>query len=652
MTVRVLLAVLAAAAGAPAAAGDTLSTPGEVGVPTYALDRLDPGWSLTGYYRLFALDRRLEKPWPVLAENAFANTPPHVMGVGDIYRDPPMMLLQAAVRPGGGASLAMDMALYSHFTGSNGQVPFNLNLGVNLYGTVPLRAFTLGIQAGGIHWTELSGMTFSAFPGYERYSLFERWPWEGATTSVERAMTFFETGTINRDVRWARQAFKGAVLDVTRLPGGLEARVLWGKTPVTAVFGDPTERYTVGGRLRWKPSPGASVAANTVVHDLGPDATGLPVRLALTTLDGAWTKGMWSATSEVGTGSGTRADGWAGRATVKRAGKHVPWEIDAYRIGSEFINPYANFASPGIAASGADAAAVAGGGATGFGGSLQDVGHAASNRWGLQANAWLRPAKALRFNVGWSSSRELEVLTNRISVGHKISGLPLSRFVAFSQAVGPYRRWNSFYRGVSEDMFITEVDEETGLPRNPAGFSTVQLHATARAAERTAHPVVLNGVATWAAAADRRIWLPGRGGTYYASAAYVEVDVFVRLTRAVDASVTWGREQIQGGDATANLLYIKPSGETAGVRVEPGTTFDDTGLAGTPLPGASWAGGAFAADGPVDQRSAHLGFGLDLRVSSNSGLYVRHRRFRQTDAHFTADDIRGTETTLEFKFFF
>jgi len=601
---------------------------------------------------MFALDRRLEEPFKVLAENAFANTPPHVMGVGDIYRDPPLLLLQTAMRPGGGASLAMDLALYSHFTGSNGQVPFNLNLGINLYGMVPLRAFTLGVQAGGIHWTELSGMTFSAFPGYERYSLFERWPWEGPTTAVERATTFFETGTINRDVRWARQAFKGAVVDITRLPAGVEGRVLWGKTPATSVFGDPTERYTAGGRLRWKPGAAGSVGLNTVVHDFGPGLDGSPTRLVLNTLDGSWARDVWSGAGEAGRGSGTTGTGWAMRGSVKRSGKYVPWELDVYRIDPEFINPFANFASPGVAVPGTDAAAVAGGGATGFGGSLQDVGHAASNRWGLQGNAWLRPAKALRFNVGWSSSRELEVMTNRIAVGHKISGLPMSRFVAFASSVGPYRRWSSFYRGVSEDLFITEVDPATGLPRTLTGFSTVQLHATSRFAEKTEHPVVLNGVATWAAAADRRIWLPGRGGDYYVSAVYMELDAFVRLTRAIDASFTFGRERIEGGDATANLLYLKPSGETAGARLEPGTPFASTGLSGTALPGASWAGAAFAANGAVLQRSAHVGVGLDLKVSATSGLYIRHRRFAQTDDHFTADRIRGTETTVEFKFFF
>ena len=642
-----LLAVLAATTGASVAAeGDSTAA------PTYALDRFGPGWSMTGYYRMFALDRRLDEPFKVLAENAFANTPPHVMGVGDIYRDPPLLLLQMAMRPGGGASLAMDMGLYSHFTGSNGQVPFNLNLGINLYGTVPLRAFTLGIQAGGIHWTELSGMTFSAFPGYERYSLFERWPWEGATTSVERATTFFETGTINRDVRWARQAFKGAVVDITQLPAGLEGRMLWGKTPATAVFGDPTERFTVGGRLRWKPGAAGAIGVNTVVHDFGPDAAGQPTRLALTTCDATWNRGPWSGAAEAGKGTRGEEEGWAVRGSVKRSGKYVPWEVDVYRIDPGFINPYANFASPGVAAAGTDASAVAGGGATGFGGSLQDVGHAASNRWGMQANAWLRPAKFFRFNVGWSSSRELEILTNRIAFGHKINGLPMSRFVAFSSSVGPYRRWNSFYRGVSEDLFISDVDPDTGLPWSRTGFSTVQVHATARAAEKTEHPVVFNGVATWAAAADRRIWLPGRGGDYYVSAAYLEVDAFVRLTRAVDVSLTVGREQIDGGDATANLLYLTPAGETAGVQLAPGTPFAAAGLEGSALPGASWAGGAYAADGPVQQRSRHFGVGLDVRVSANSGLYLRHRRFTQEDAHFTADRIRGTETTLEFKFFF
>lgn len=58
------------------------------------------------------------------------------------------------------------------------------------------------------------------------------------------------------------------------------------------------------------------------------------------------------------------------------------------------------------------------------------------------------------------------------------------------------------------------------------------------------------------------------------------------------------------------------------------------------------------ANDPVNQSSSLIGLGLDLAVSKNTNLYVRHRRMKQQDKSFTLDQIEGTETTIELKLFF
>ena len=217
---------------------------------SHHVQKLTKGFSLNGYYRFYGLNRNLETPFIVLPDNQFASTPPFVFSAGDVYRDPPIMLLTTSIRPGGGASIGMDWAMYSNFTGSNGQVPYNLNLGISLYGNIPTPIAKVGFQLGGINWTDVSDMVFSSFDGYERFSLFERWAWEGIGQASDRAENFINTGRINREERWARQAFKGILLDFTELPHGLSTRFLYGKTPVTASLLDNTPRFTTGGRVR------------------------------------------------------------------------------------------------------------------------------------------------------------------------------------------------------------------------------------------------------------------------------------------------------------------------------------------------------------------------------------------------------------------
>ena len=52
---------------------------------------------------------------------------------------------------------------------------------------------------------------------------------------------------------------------------------------------------------------------------------------------------------------------------------------------------------------------------------------------------------------------------------------------------------------------------------------------------------------------------------------------------------------------------------------------------------------------PRDQQGTGIGFGFDIDLGRNAGLYLRHRFFAFEDRSFTKDQFQGQETLLEIK---
>ena len=123
--------------------------------------------------------------------------------------------------------------------------------------------------------------------------------------------------------------------------------------------------------------------------------------------------------------------------------------------------------------------------------------------------------------------------------------------------------------------------------------------------------------------------------------------LLVSITAAF--ALGFGKEQVRQGLLTYSVILF---GLCMGANFEPGAAFLGSGLQGTAIPGASYAGAAYAAEGSVHQNAWHWGAGVDIRISNQAGLYIRHHWFQQQDQNFTEDRIAGTETSVELKIFF
>ena len=588
--------------------------------------------TIGGYYRFFGINRSLEQAFTVIPGNPYANAPAFVLGTGDVYRDPPLMLLNVSVQPTSKTYIGMDYALYHNFSGRPGESPMNLNLGINLTGSIQTDIGKFTAHMGGINWIELSGMVFSSFVGYQRFSIYERWPWEGNEVSFDRASNYYNYGNISRDMRFGMQPFRGLMVDGQELPGNIELRLLYGTTPAQAFLTNQIPSYTMGGRIR-KKIGNHNLGAQFIDYRLYPDSIAKEeagIQLHTLSYDGS-IKDIKIST-EFGRGrlySEVQEAGWgnAARLSIRTPEKYTffPLEVEGFYVSPEFINYYGNFLSGNTnivssAAVNQSGSTLGGsGGISNFAGSITDVGQVSSNRKGFSLNAWFDLTKTTKLNIGNMSATEIRSLGNELAFGHKINALPFSRFSPFTNNIGAYGNWTSYFRGFSQSMFITDTNA-LGLANSLLGFNMLQLQLK-QFINTPFLPFYLLYVGSFGSAQEGFRFLPVTGNKALLRTHYHELDAIFKLSKHMSLVTTYGKEYIKGNN-----------------QLNRGDNVD--GILGS------------LANDPVNQEGTLFGLGIDYRISNNTYLYARKRWFNQQDKSFVKDQIKGTETTIELKVFF
>ena len=588
--------------------------------------------TIGGYYRFFGINRSLEQAFTVIPGNPYANAPAFVLGTGDVYRDPPLMLLNVSVQPTSKTYIGMDYALYHNFSGRPGESPMNLNLGINLTGSIQTDIGKFTAHMGGINWIELSGMVFSSFVGYQRFSIYERWPWEGNEISFDRASNYYNYGNISRDMRFGMQPFRGLMVDGQELPGNIELRLLYGTTPAQAFLTNQIPSYTMGGRIR-KKIGNHNLGAQFIDYRLYPDSIAKEeAGIQLHTLSYDGTIKDFKITTEFGRGrlySEVQEAGWgnAARLSIRTPEKYTffPLEVEGFYVSPEFINYYGNFLSGNTnivssAAVNQSGSTLGGsGGISNFAGSITDVGQVSSNRKGFSINAWFDLTKTTKLNIGNMSATEIRSLGNELAFGHKINALPFSRFSPFTNNIGAYGNWTSYFRGFSQSMFITDTNA-LGLANSLLGFNMLQLQLK-QFINTPFLPFYLLYVGSFGSAQEGFRFLPVTGNKAMLRTHYHELDAIFKLSKYMSLVTTFGKEYIKGNN-----------------QLNRGDNVD--GILGS------------LANDPVNQEGTLFGLGIDYRISNNTYLYARKRWFNQQDKSFVKDQIKGTETTIELKVFF
>jgi len=601
-----------------------------------------------GYYRLFLYGRNIVEPYPGLApfEKAF--------GVGDGYREP-MLSLTVVGRPNGKTSFGSELFMFTPYDGSIDGNVFSTNLGINFYGNFRTDHGNFGVRAGGIHWYNLSPFTIGVFQILDRFSIFDRTPWEGVT-NTGKYEAYYESGvTSPGDLRWNNQAFQGLIINGGKLPGDFGFDLFWGKTqpngglaggilepsesiPTTIDAGNVptyagfagTDRtlpsYITGGKLAKSfGEKRQTLTYNTIWSRTSVDSLSTDVFRAyeVHTLGLDLKIGQIGITGELGAGSyksPTYDKKWGEalmlRFRIPKLYTYIPLDVQVYRISKNYFN------QNGEIATNSNQEILEDNGLTinafGVGGQLAVVNQLVHNRQGININTEVE-FNNFKLAAGWGWSTEIDAESEFLSFVHRVNGLAMSRvynpFPAGATGptvFGPYERKFSFFRGVSEVVPTTDVDPATATAINKKQFNAIDLQGkyTTNLFDRD---LFFFYIGSFGGVTNQFEIAPVFNEDSYLFVQYHEFDVYYEIFKGFLITGYYGIETAKGGEFT---LWN-----------------EDTQL-------------------PLDQLNTGIGVGFDWQLAENSGLYVRYRWMNFEDRSFPLDVMRGRELTIELKTFF
>lgn len=605
------------------------------------------GFSVSGSYRFYTQHRLFVDPYAF----DFANGEPiYLEGRSILIGDDsqlPELTLNISGKPTSKTTFGTDLVVWNQNTG-NFDYYRNLLLGINLYGNFATEFANVNVRAGGIHWHSMTSFTMKSFIGYNRFSVFERNPWDPQYKKIDqRYDDYYFKGAISQDARWANQAVQGLIVDFTELPLGLSANIIYGKTQnAGSAFldlandrNDSTNNSSVkffdntipnnvyGGRLIKSIANKHTVSLNTFNRRSYSDALAKdPIDNNVYTTDFNLNFKNISFSGEVGVAKYSDVFnqdtlGYGEMASIKvNLGKKltfIPIEIHAYRISPNAVNNNAEFVNTSVteatsAAAGSQAVIGSNGVLQQNGSAILGIGQMANNRQGININTDIK-INDFTLTLGNGISKEIVNQNNQISFSHNINGLTMARFWrwSFPSNVGPYNRKSVLFRGVFESINLTDLDQN-GEVVNDKYFNNMEVQAKYK----------FN--------LFKKPWYFFYLGAYNSvQTEFSPITVFTE-----DAYVRVYTHQLE------NYYAIHPKfvlAQYIGIERIIGNYNTQVDI---------------ESERPLNQEGIGFGLGFDYMIAKNTGLYFRHRYFQFKDMSFEYDTFSGHETTLELKFYF
>lgn len=566
--------------------------------------------SVSGYYRFLGCYTAMENQYAefgAIKKRVFLGDDSNI----------PQLMLNIGGRPTKNTSFSTDLFLWTPLTGSTTDYSKGLNLGVNLTGTHSTKYGTFGIKTGGIHWYTLSPMTFASNTGYNRFSVFERNPWDPNTaTLIGRYRKYYSDGALSQDERWGQQAFQGFIFDGNNLPKGFSFAFMHGKSQFNGGT-LPTPNTLTAGKIK-KTFGNNFVSANGISSRTFTDSLArLAIGYNLFTSEFKWAFGPVTVLGEVGAGnyfSPSTQGQWGEAIDVKvqfsRELTKFPIEVRYYQISPKVINNNGIFWNTSVSEyNDAFATAETPGSQTPlipFASSLVSIGQLTNNRRGVILNTDL-DYKKHKLTLGYSASAEIIGLSDKITYGHVANNLALSRFWrwAFPAGVGPYGNLSKIYRGVYETLEITDSISAKGFNAIEISYKT-----EFKLFGRELLVFYLGGLHSVQRDFSA---LPKYSQKAYLQSYNNQLEFYYLLFPKVILSNYFGYDRII---ANENTVLDAVSGKAK------------------------------------NQRGYSYAVGLDIQLAKNTGLYVRQRWMNYQDYNFSLDQYKGMETTVELKIFF
>jgi len=434
--------------------------------------------SFSGYYRFLGFIRNQQEAFPNNSGKTL------VISSGDAYREP-MFLLKLNGKTRDNITFGADLMLNSLYKGPSPNLtqPLTLNLGLNLSTSIATRNGIFNLKSGGVSWYRQSRLTVWGNRSFNRISIFERRPQTPLNKiPINRYSRYYNSGLIDQGIRYGSRAFQGIFFQGSKLPFNFSVKGVIGKSNFNRSLLENSDNFTGSLQLKNTLSSKFKIAYNYLSSWADIDSLSDERRkyfIHTLELDKKWNK--IHVQMEVGLGKysdpvNTLGYGESILLNVKTAkSTKVPLNFQLYRISPQFVNVTGNFLNTSILEVFPNVEGVGTTIRTPYQSPIVGLGFPVNNRQGVSINADFNLGK-LKLNGGIGFFAEIDTSHAALSYIHNVNSQTLSRINVFAQNWGPYNLLNSTYRGVYENVNITDTTAG-GNANFKKFFNTIEFQA-------------------------------------------------------------------------------------------------------------------------------------------------------------------------------
>ena len=255
------------------------------------------------------------------------------------------------------------------------------------------------------------------------------------------------------------------------------------------------------------------------------------------------------------------------------------------------------------------------------------LGFPVNNRQGLSINADVNLGQ-LKLNGGIGVFSEIDTSYAALSYMHNVNSQTLSRIYLFAQNWGPYNALNSTYRGVYENVNISDTTS-SGLANFKKFYNTIEFQAKYNNKIFGKNYYIFSLTRLNTCQKDLQL-LPQIGSQTLISQLSEEIDFSIELNEKAALVLSYGIEKVLGNSSTD----IGDSPEATATN----SFFESLGL-----------DNLYRYTNSRNQKNTLLGFGLDYKIGQNAMVFYRYNQYRYFDPNFIENHLKGWEMILELK---
>ena len=287
---------------------------------------------------------------------------------------------------------------------------------------------------------------------------------------------------IDQGVRYGSRAFQGIFLQGSKLPFNFYVKGVIGKSNFNRSILETDDNFTGTFQIKNTPSPNLKITYNYLSSWADIDSLIDETRnyfIHSLELEKRWSK----IQIQMELGLGNYRDpirelgyGEAILLNIKTAkSTKIPLNLQFYRISPQFVNVTGNFLNTSVLEVFPNVEGVGTTVRTPYQSPMVGLGFPVNNRQGTSINAEINLGK-LKLNGGIGVFAEIDTSYAALSYTHNVNSQTLSRINVFAQNWGPYNALNSTYRGVFENVNISDT-AVNGLANFKKFFNTIEFQA-------------------------------------------------------------------------------------------------------------------------------------------------------------------------------